>query len=269
MTAALELIGVDVDLAGRPVLEGVSLDVAPGEVMGVLGANGSGKTTLLRAALGLLRPKRGEARLAGRPVGFLSELHRASLAAYLPQERRVGWNMPAWRVAALGAVHRPPPEARRVALNALAQVGMAALADRGVRDMSGGERARVLIARLIATGAPLLIADEPAAGLDPDAQFLVMDLLRARAAAGVAVLVTLHDLTLAARSCDRLAVLAGRRLVGLGPPAEVLTPQVLSAAFGLEGELIATAAGPVIAVRRGMPGYRPPPPTPSAGPSEA
>jgi iron complex transport system ATP-binding protein len=250
MTAALELIGVGVALARRPVLEAVSLAAAPGEVLGVLGANGSGKTTLLRAALGLLPLTAGEARLAGRTVGSLGELERASLAAYLPQERRVGWNMPAWRVAALGAVHRPPREAHLVALDALERVGMSRLAERGVRDMSGGERARVLIARLIATGAPLLIADEPAAGLDPDAQFLVMELLRARADAGVAVVATLHDLTLAARACHRLAVLAGRRVLALGSPEAVLTPDVLSAAFGLEGELVDSPAGPVVAVRR-------------------
>ena len=118
--------------------------------------------------------------------------------------------------------------------------------------MSGGERARVLIARLIATGAPLLIADEPAAGLDPDAQFMVMDLLRrARAGAGAAVLATLHDLTLAARACDRLAVLAdGRLVLALGPPARS-SPRILSAeAFGLDGELVASRAGPVLAARR-------------------
>lgn len=269
MRAALELIGAGVDLARRPVLAGVTLNVAPGEVLGVLGANGSGKTTLLRAALGLIPLKRGEARLAGHAVGSLSDIERASLAAYLPQERRIGWNMPAWRVAALGAVHRSPIEARGVALDALARVGVGHLAERGVRDMSGGERGRVLIARLIATGAPLLIADEPTAGLDPDAQFLVMDLLRERAVAGAGVLVTLHDLTLAARSCDRLAILAGGGLVGVGLPAEVLNPEVLSAAFGLEGELIDTPAGAVIAVRRETPGYRPPPPTPLVGLNEA
>ena len=108
MTPALELAGVRVAIAGREVLRGVSLAVAPGEVLGIVGANGSGKTTLLRAALGLLPLISGEARLGGRPVGRLGEVERASLAAYLPQERRVGWNMPAWRVAALGAVHRPP-----------------------------------------------------------------------------------------------------------------------------------------------------------------
>jgi len=132
----------------------------------------------------------------------------------------------------------------------LASVGMAALAERGALEMSGGERARVLFARLLATGAPLFLADEPAAGLDPDAQWLVMDLLRARAANGGAVLVTLHDLTLAARSCDRLVVMAKGKVVAAGPAGEALAPQVLRQAFGLEGRVVETELGPVIASRR-------------------
>nr|MBA3812246.1 ABC transporter ATP-binding protein [Caulobacteraceae bacterium] len=136
------------------------------------------------------------------------------------------------------------------ALGALTEVEMAPLAGRGVRDMSGGERARVLFARLLATGAPLLLADEPAAGLDPEAQFLVMHLLRRRLDSGVAVLATFHDLTLAARACDRIGVMSGGRLLTLAPPSEALTASVLAEAFGLEGGLIATPAGPVVAVRR-------------------
>jgi iron complex transport system ATP-binding protein len=180
----------------------------------------------------------------------LSEAQRAALAGYLPQERRVAWNLPAWRVAALGAAHRPPGVARNLALGAIDQVGMGALAQRGVLDMSGGERARVLLARLIATGAPLLIADEPAAGLDPEAQFRVMDLLAERAAAGAAVVVTLHDLTLAARACDRLAILAHGRLVALGAPASALAPDILAAAFDLDGEIVDSPVGAVLAARR-------------------
>ena len=104
--------------------------------------------------------------------------------------------------------------------------------------MSGGERARVLLARMLVTGAPLLVADEPAAGLDPDAAFRVMEILRARAQGGAAVAATLHDLTLAARTCDRLAVLQCGRLVALGPPQAALSGEVLASAFGLEGQLI-------------------------------
>ena len=250
MTPALQLLGASARRGRLPVLIDVSLCVNPGEVLGVVGANGSGKTTLLRVALGLHPLHGGEARLAGRPVRGLSEAERAGLAGYLPQERRVGWNLPAWRVAALGAVHRAPVEAREAAFLALEEVGMAGLAERGVLDMSGGERARILLARLIATGAPLLAADEPAGGLDPDAQFLAMERLRARADAGAAVIATLHDLTLAARACDRLAVIAGGRLLAVGDPASALTPEVLAAAFALEGALIDSPAGPVLAAQR-------------------
>lgn len=108
----------------------------------------------------------------------------------------------------------------------------------------------MLLARLLATRAPLLLADEPAAGLDPEAQFLSLDRLRARAEAGAAVVVTLHDLTLAARSCDRLAVLHEGRLHALAAPAEALSAQILADVFALEGELIASSAGPTLAARR-------------------
>src|SRR5580700_10512351 len=128
--------------------------------------------------------------------------------------------MPAEDVAALGAAALAPKESRAIARACLEELEIADLAGRGVLDMSGGERARVLLARLLATRAPLLVADEPAAGLDPDAQFLSLERLRARAEAGAAVMVTLHDLTLAARACDRLAVLHAGRLRALAPPAE-------------------------------------------------
>jgi len=250
VSPALELNGASVTLGGRAVLADVSLSVSAGEVVGVVGANGAGKTTLLRAALGLARLAAGSARLSGREVDGLSEIARAGLAGYLPQERRAAWNMPAWRIAALGAPHRPPAEAHRRALAALADMGVEDLAERGVRDMSGGERAKVLIARLIVTGAPLLVADEPAAGLDPSAALKVMEALKTRARAGAAVVATLHDLTLAARDCDRLAVMSAGRLVALGPPLEALSPAVLAEAFDLDGEWVATPTGPVLAARR-------------------
>ena len=250
MSAVLELANATVRLGGRLALDDVSLSVSAGEVVGVLGANGAGKTTLVRAALGLQRLASGAARLGGRAASMLSERERAALAGYLPQERRVAWNLPAWRVAALGAATRPPAQAHGVALQALSEMGMGELVERGVLEMSGGERGRVLIARLMATQAPLLIADEPAAGLDPDAQLLVLERLRERAARGAAVVATLHDLTLAARACDRLAVLSHGRLVAFGPPREALSRTVLASAFALAGELVETPAGLVVAARR-------------------
>ena len=250
MTAAWSFHGVSALQGGHRVLHGVSLEVHPGEVVGVLGPNGAGKTTLLRAGLGLTPIETGEARLADQPVQSLNPTQRSRLAGYLPQERRVGWNLAAWQVASLGAPHLPAAAAEVAARLALARVGLGDLADRGVLEMSGGERARALLARLLVTGAPLLAADEPVAGLDPDAQLLTLELLRAEAQKGVAVVVTLHDLTLAARSCDRLVVLHQGQVVSEGPPRQALGSQVLAEVFGLDGGLHDTLAGLVLAARR-------------------
>jgi iron complex transport system ATP-binding protein len=254
MSELMSLQNASVSLGDRRVLDGVDLTVSAGELVGVLGPNGAGKTTLLRAALGLAKLASGSARLSGRDVAALGPEERASCVAYLAQERRLAWSLAAWRVASLGAIDRPPALAREAALQALARVEMSGLADRGVLEMSGGERARVLLARLLATRAPLLVADEPVAGLDVEAQFHTLDLLREEAGAGRAVLVTLHDLTLAARACDRVVVIDHGRIVADGSVAEVLTPACLAEVFGLTGALVETAAGTVLAARRRGPG---------------
>ncbi len=247
---ALAVLGATVRRAGRAVLDAASLVVEAGEVVGVVGANGAGKTTLLRAALGLAKLDAGRAELAGRDVAGLSDPDRARLAAYLPQDRHLGWNMAAWRVASLGAFHLPPAAARAGAEAALTRVGLAGLGERGVLEMSGGERARVLLARLLVTGAPLLVADEPAAGLDPDAQLLALELFRKEAARGAAVVLTLHDLGLAARACDRLVVMSNGRLIADAAPAVALSPDTLAEAFSLDGRLQSTPEGPILVARR-------------------
>ena len=250
MTAAWTLTGLTVSRAGAVVLNGVDLSVEPGEMVGVLGPNGAGKTTLVRAGLGLIRLASGLVELGGRPLAALSEARRAALVGYLPQERSPAWNLPAWQVAALGAVRSSPMEGQMVAHSVLEDLGVAALADRGVLDMSGGERARVLLARLLVTRAPLLVADEPAAGLDPEAQLMILERLRAAARSGAAVVVTLHDLGLAARLCDRLLVLHDGAAAAQGPAHEALRPQILRSVFGLDGQLIDTPAGLVLAAGR-------------------
>jgi iron complex transport system ATP-binding protein len=250
MSPALDIRGVSARIGGRTVLEAADLSVAAGEMVGVIGPNGAGKTTLLRAALGLQPLTAGKAELGGRDVAGLSDPERARLAGYLPQERKSAWNLAAETVASLGAPFAVPVDALVVAREMLARVGLQGLERRGVLDMSGGERARVLLARLLATRAPLLVADEPAAGLDPDAQLMVLDILRAEARRGAAVVATLHDLTLAARFCDRLVALRAGRIVAEGAPEAVLSPDCLKDIFGLDGALIETAHGPVVAVGR-------------------
>ena len=250
MSAALELAGVSVRRGGRTILSDITLSVEPGEVLGLVGPNGAGKTTLLRAALGLQPIGAGTVSLGGRPIEALGERERAAAAGYLPQERRVAWNMPARDIAALGAALLPPKQGHVIADACLAELEIADLGERGVLDMSGGERARVLLARLLATRARLLVADEPAAGLDPEAQLLILERLRQRGAAGAAVIVTSHDLTLAARACDRLAVLHRGHLRALASPVEALSPTVLADVFGLDGALIESPAGLTLAARR-------------------
>jgi iron complex transport system ATP-binding protein len=250
MSALWTLNNLSVRQGRNAVVEAAKLSVAPGELVGVVGPNGAGKTSLLRAGLGLLPAAAGEALLSGQAVAQLAPAARACLVGYLPQDRRVAWNVPARMVAALGASELPEAEADRLALDYLARVGARDLADRGVLDMSGGERARVLLARLLATRAPLLVADEPVAGLDPDAQLLTLELLRAEVARGASVVVTLHDLGLAARTCDRIVVMSRGRVVADAPPREALSSDVLAEVFGLDGALIDTEAGPVLAARR-------------------
>ena len=250
MTAVLTLTGATVRRGGRAILDAVDFKVEAGEVVGVVGPNGAGKTTLVRAALGLQALAEGSATLGGSSPARLDPAELARRVGYLPQERRLAWNLSAWRTASLGAPDRPPAEARDIALRALRQVGLDHLAERGVFDMSGGERARVLLARLFATRAPLLLADEPTASLDPDAQLMTLDLLRAEAAEGGDVVVTLHDLGLAARACDRIVVLHEGRVVAEGSPEKALSAHVLAEVFNLEGELIRTPAGLALAARR-------------------
>ncbi|OYW27706.1 MAG: iron ABC transporter ATP-binding protein [Caulobacter sp. 12-67-6] len=250
MTAAWTLSGLKAQQGDKQVLDAASLVVSPGEVVGVVGPNGAGKTSLLRAGLGLLPRTAGEVWLGDRRLETLTVQARAARVGYLPQDRRLAWNLPAEQVASLGAVDLPEADALAVARERLARVGAGDLATRRVLEMSGGERARVLLARLLTTRAPLLVADEPIAGLDPDAQLLTLDLLRKEAESGAGVVVTLHDLSLAARCCDRLLVIEGGRIVSEGAPIAALSPEVLARVFKLDGALVETPAGPVLAARR-------------------
>lgn len=246
----LELENAVARLGGRPVLNGASLAVQSGEMVALCGPNGAGKSSVIRALLGLLPLNSGTARLSGDAVSSLKPRQRAERAAYLPQERRIAWNMPALEIAALGAPFLSGGEAMARAHAALEEVGAAALADRGVAEMSGGERARVLLARMLVANASALLADEPIAGLDPDAQLLVLERLRTRAQAGQAVLVSLHDLSLAGQMADRVVVIDAGRVVADGPPMQALSPSVLSSTFGLNGEWVETTSGPLLAMRR-------------------
>jgi len=240
---------LSVRLGDKAVLEAVGAVFAPGLVTAVVGPNGAGKSSAIRAGLGLTPLHSGVAKLGDEDVRRLSERERGARGAYLPQERHIAWNLPAIEVAALGAPFLSGAQALERARAALDEVGVGHLAERGVAEMSGGERARVLLARALVVQAPLLLADEPIAGLDPDAQLLVLERLRARADAGGGVLVSLHDLTLAARVADRVVVLDAGRVVADAAPVEALAPGVLRSVFGLGGVWVEGPDGPLLAGR--------------------
>lgn len=248
--SALALEAATARLGGRTVLDGVTLAVAPGELAVLVGPNGAGKSSVIRALAGLLPLSEGRALLGGDDVAGLSPRRRAERAAYLPQERRIAWNLPAVEVAALGAPFLSPDEALRRARRALEEVEAGHLVDRGVAEMSGGERARVLLARALATEAQALLVDEPIAGLDPEAQLMVLDRLRTRARAGQAVLVSLHDLPLAARFADRVAVMHHGRVVADALPLHALTPDVMEQVFGLTARWVEGPDGPLLSAGR-------------------
>jgi iron complex transport system ATP-binding protein len=237
MTACLTAQGVSVALSGRAVLRDVSLSLASGHLVALVGPNGAGKTTLLRALAGLV-PSDGAIHIGGDALPSLSLRERARRFAYLPQGHIVHWPLPARDIVALGRYpHGATDPARLTAadseavLRAMQATDVVEFAARRVTELSGGERSRVALARVLAVEAPVILADEPTSSLDPRHQIDVMKTLRAAADRGTLVMVVTHDLGLAARFADTMLVLSDGRLLSQGAPAEALSEQVMAKVF--------------------------------------
>ncbi|MAQ46179.1 MAG: ABC transporter [Confluentimicrobium sp.] len=247
----LERLSVRRGRGGRRLaVDDVTLALRAGEMVGLIGPNGAGKTSLLRAALGLL-PATGTSDLAALPAAA-----RARRAAWLPQAREIAWPVTVADLVGLGRVAHPRDPARDGAAveAALTRLGLTDMRDRVATRLSGGEQARVLIARALAQEAPLLMADEPVAGLDPGHQIAVMETFAALAQeAGHAVILSLHDLGLAARHCTRLVMLDQGRIVADGTPEAVLRPDLLAQVFGIAAHFEIGPEGPVFAPMRVVP----------------
>ena len=241
----LSVSDLSVSLRGREVFRDVSFRIEPGEFVGVIGPNGAGKTTLMRAALGLL-PCEGNSSLAAMP-----ETERAKHAAWMPQSREIAWTVSVETVVMLGrtpflpSIQKPTAEDQAKVDAAIEKMDLAEMKDRAATRLSGGEQARVLIARALAQDAPLLIADEPIAGLDPAHQIATMETFSTLAAEGKSSLVSLHDLGLAARHCSRLLLIGNGGLVADGRPDQVLTPERLADVFGISAWFQTTDDGPI------------------------
>jgi iron complex transport system ATP-binding protein len=249
----LQAQGVGKQAGGRTVLADVTLSLDSGRLTGLLGPNGAGKSTLARLLAGIDAPDAGAVLLDGAPVRDLDARRRARRIAYLPQGAPPPWPISVAELVSLARLpHGAGPDrlgdvGLAAVARALQRTGADALAHRTMDALSHGERARVGLARALAVEAEVLIADEPAASLDPAHALGALDLLVEEARRGVAVLVVLHDLSLAARVCDRVAVLSAGALVAFGPPAEALSDPVLAAVFGVEARRFETPDGALLA----------------------
>ncbi|MDF2640157.1 MAG: transporter family protein [Novosphingobium lindaniclasticum] len=246
VTIAIE--DLHVRLGRRDVLQGLSATLRPGALVGVIGPNGAGKSTLIRAMLGLVPLAGGKVAIDGEALARLHPRALARRVAYLPQGQTLHWPLTVERLVALGRLPHLGPMSRISAADesavqdAMARADVTDLASRVATELSGGERARAMLARALAVGAPALAVDEPLASLDPGHQIDVMDLLAREAHEGKLVVAVLHDLTMAARYCDRLLMVNGGELVADGTPQEVLTADRLRAVYGVTSHV--DMAGP-------------------------
>jgi len=228
--------------SGRDVLDAVSAGVSAGELVGVLGPNGSGKTTLLRCLLDFVRPRAGRVLLDGRDVSAWTRRAYARRVAAVPQEMPTDFPLRVGELVLLGRLPHLPASGvsfegsadHAAAAAAMEACGVAALSERPLHALSGGELRRVFVARALAQAAPVLLLDEPTSGLDLRHQLGLLELLRRQARAGTAVMVVLHDVNLAAAFCDRVVVLKDGQVAASGTPDEALCPETLAAVYEVD-----------------------------------
>jgi iron complex transport system ATP-binding protein len=235
MDIAARSIGLT--LGTNRILNAVDVELRAGEFVGLIGPNGAGKTSLLRILAGLRSADTGEVRYEGRELKEITSRERARAIAYLAQNDGVHWSIGVEALVELGRLpHRDKAsdaDDRTAVARALELVGLTDLRARSFDTLSGGEQARALLARALAVEAPILLADEPTAALDPYHQLQIMDLLQARAKAGGGVVAVLHDIGLAYRYCDRIVLLAQGRKIADGAPDEVLSDATIATAYGI------------------------------------
>ncbi|MBT3786883.1 MAG: ABC transporter ATP-binding protein [Alphaproteobacteria bacterium] len=235
----LEANDISVTFGDNKVLENVSFSVERGSFVGLVGANGSGKSSLLRSVLGIIKSPTGNVVIDGQPTSEMTPRQIASKVAYAPQGAEMHWMLPVERLVGIGRTphlapwSKPTQADMDVVEHALEVTDMIGLRHRIATTLSGGEKARALLARAIAVGAPYLLADEPVAALDPYHQLQVLDILAEMAQQDHGIVIVLHDLSLAQRYCDRIFLLHDGDVLAKGTPDEVFTDQRLDQAYGV------------------------------------
>jgi iron complex transport system ATP-binding protein len=235
----IRLDHVSVAVSGLPIVADASLTLGAGRFVALVGPNGAGKTTLLKSIAGLL-PAEGRITLGTDDLAALPRQQRARRIAYLPQGHQAHWPLAVRDIVALGRFPhgladpaRLSPEHARAITTAMDRTGVLALADRAVTSLSGGERARVMLARVLAVEAAVILADEPTASLDPRHQLTVMQDLVAESRRGTLVVAVTHDIGLAHRLADDVVLMDKGRVAAFGSPDEVLTDERVAAVYGI------------------------------------
>ncbi|GAA3121833.1 heme ABC transporter ATP-binding protein [Streptosporangium carneum] len=243
---------VSLSVGSTPLLSEVSMRVAAGELVAVVGPNGAGKSSLLSVLAGDVAPSSGSVTLDGLPLRSLRPARLARMRAVLPQRVTVAFPFTVAEVVAMGLYgsRLTAPEEEEVVSGAMAATDVAHLAGRAYPTLSGGEQARVSLARVLAQRAPVLLLDEPTAALDIRHQEQVMGVARDRSLAEDAVAVVLHDLNLAAAYADRVVVMRSGVVVADGAPAEVLASDMLSEVYGCAVDVHHGDGGLMVAPRR-------------------
>jgi manganese/zinc/iron transport system ATP- binding protein len=234
MAPALETHNLSVSYRGKPVLQGVDLQIPGGTLTGLMGPNGAGKSTLLKTLIGEIQPDTGWAKLLDKPLAEV-----LGRVGYVPQRESIDWDFPVsvLDVALMGTAHgmgwfgRPGKSHRKRAMAALEQTGMAAFAERRIGELSGGQQQRTFLARALVQDADVYLMDEPFAGVDAATERAIISLLSSMRDGGKTVLVVHHDLRTAARYFDQL-ILLNLRVVAHGPASEVMCQETLEKAYG-------------------------------------
>ncbi len=226
---------IALERGSRCVLDEVSAQFAPGEIAAIVGPNGAGKSSLLLALAGLLEPVSGSITLGDQPLAALTPRERAQLVGYLPQDSDIAWDVAVEALVALGRL--PHGDRGREAVEAaMSALNLDALRHRPVSRLSGGEKARVLLARVLATQPRWILADEPLAALDLAHQQAMMRHLRSAAGTGTGIIIVLHDLAMAMNHADRVVVLDNGALAAIGEPAHALSPGLIETVWGVEAQ---------------------------------
>jgi iron complex transport system ATP-binding protein len=257
MTARIAAVGVSVVIDGQQILTDIDLEIRAGEVLALVGPNGAGKSTLLSVLSGDLRPTRGSVTVDGRDIRDIRHIELARLRSVLTQENQVSFPFTVTEVVEMGRSPWQRTSSRdddeRAIAEAIQATDVSHLAARRYTSLSGGEKARVSLARVLAQGTPTVFLDEPTAALDLRHQEEVMSTAAGLARSGRAVVVVVHDLSLAAAYADRVALVASGRLETAGTPEEVFTAERVGRIYGLPVEVVTQNHRPVILPVRGRP----------------